>query len=250
MSRRALAKLVAIVATLAATAIGLSAAAFVASSANPANTIGSAADWTAPSVTGSTVASTASGAPIGAGGAVKQGGTYRVYANVTDSGNPASGVSSVGTSGTVATLTLNEGSSAADTSVGSFKVALASSSTGIRDTAGNPASFAAQAPADKASPEAVSINRHSASPSNAASVQFDVTFSESVTGVGTADFQVAASNVTGASVTGVSGSGSGYTVTVGTGSGDGSLGLNLVDDDSIADSGANKLGGTGTGNGG
>src|ERR671932_254760 len=95
MSRRRLAKLVAVLATVAATAIGLSAADFVASSANPANTIGSAADWTAPTVTGSTIATTASGAPIGASGAVKQGGTYRVYANVTDSGNPASGVSGV-----------------------------------------------------------------------------------------------------------------------------------------------------------
>ena len=47
----------------------------------------------------------------------------------------------------------------------------------------------------------------------------------------------------------MTGTGSSYTVTVATGSGDGTLGLNLVDDDSIADSSTNKLGGTGTGNG-
>src|SRR5439155_1208231 len=38
-------------------------------------------------------------------------------------------------------------------------------------------------------------------------------------------------------------------LTANTGSGSGTLGLNLVDDDSIADSAGNKLGGTGTGNG-
>src|SRR5439155_1173000 len=41
----------------------------------------------------------------------------------------------------------------------------------------------------------------------------------------------------------------GTSSTVATGSGDGTLGLNLVDDDSIAASSTNKLGGTGTGNG-
>src|SRR5207245_5910266 len=57
------------------------------------------------------------------------------------------------------------------------------------------------------------------------------------------------SGISGAAVTSVSGSGSSYTVTVNTGSGDGTLGLNLVDDDSIADTVGNKLGGTGAGNG-
>src|SRR5918911_3992635 len=95
MRRRKLTKPVATLFAIAAAVAGVSAAEFVASSANPLNSIGSAADWTAPTVTASTIATTASGAPIGAGGAVKQGGTYRVYANVTDSGNPASGVSSV-----------------------------------------------------------------------------------------------------------------------------------------------------------
>src|SRR5438874_5452024 len=369
MGRRKLTGILGVLALFAAAA-ALSGATFVASRSNPLNTISSAADWIAPTIGTSTVATTSSGAPIGGGGAVKQGGTYRVYADVTDSGNPASGVStvtanvssisgagaasvsltactsnctvggvtygyasaeksvtnpltagsynytvaatdvagnssgtssfsvsvdnsvptlstlqmfdtdrngrvdqvqatfnetlanstatspwtltaapsgatlaSVGTSSTVATLTLNEGTSAADTSVGSFKVALASSSVGIRDLAGNQASFTSTTLADKAAPEVVSINRHSTSPSNAASVQFDVTFSESVTGVGTGDFALAAGAPTGASISSVTGTGSSYTVTVATGSGDGTLGLNLVDDDSIADSSTNKLGG-------
>jgi hypothetical protein len=41
----------------------------------------------------------------------------------------------VSTSGTVATLTIDEGSDAADTSVGSFKVALAASPSAVRDAA-------------------------------------------------------------------------------------------------------------------
>ena len=60
-------------------------------------------------------------------------------ANVPSGGTLAS----VSTSGAVATLTLNEGAGAPDTSVGSFTVALAASATGIRDAAGNQSSFAA-----------------------------------------------------------------------------------------------------------
>ena len=75
-------------------------------------------------------------------------------------------------------------------------------------------------------------------------------FSESVTGVDTSDFALATTGaVTGAAITGVSGSGSQYTVTANTGTGSGTLGLNLVDNDSILDASTNPLGGTGAGNG-
>lgn len=102
---------------------------------------------------------------------------------------------------------------------------------------------------DATPPTVQSINRHTSSPTNATSVQFDVTFSESVTGVDSGDFSLATTGVGGASISSVSGSGTSYTVTVSTGSGSGTLGLNLVDDDSIKDGAGNKLGGTGTGNG-
>src|SRR5204863_1123166 len=46
-----------------------------------------------------------------------------------------------------------------------------------------------------------------------------------------------------------SGSGTTYTVTASTGSGSGTLGLNVVDDDSVKDGLGNRLGGTGAGNG-
>ena len=47
----------------------------------------------------------------------------------------------------------------------------------------------------------------------------------------------------------MSGSGNQYTVTANTGTGNGTLGLNLVDNDTILDTSANRLGGTGSGNG-
>ncbi|MFL5884555.1 MAG: hypothetical protein ACJ77M_05755 [Thermoleophilaceae bacterium] len=53
------------------------------------------------------------------------------------------------------TLTLTEGT--ADTSVGSFKVALAASSLGVRDAAGNQASFGDTAPTDGAAPARISM---------------------------------------------------------------------------------------------
>jgi hypothetical protein len=96
-------------------------------------------------------------------------------------------LSSVSTSGTTATLTIAEGAGAADTSVGSFTVALAASSTGIRDSGGNQSSFAAQAPADKAGPVPVDVtDSDSSTAGNGKFEQNDsmtVTFSENVTGV-------------------------------------------------------------------
>jgi hypothetical protein len=74
-------------------------------------------------------------------------------ANVPSGGSLAS----VATAGTVATLTLSEGAGAANTAVGGFTVALAANATGIRDTAGNQSSFAATAPADKATPVLVTL---------------------------------------------------------------------------------------------
>ena len=103
---------------------------------------------------------------------------------------------------------------------------------------------------DTTAPTVSSINRANANPTNASSVSWNVTFSESVTGVNVganSDFALAASSgLSGASITGITGSGSTYTVTANTGSGDGTLGLNLVDNDSIVDGAGNKLGGTGT----
>lgn len=104
---------------------------------------------------------------------------------------------------------------------------------------------------DNIPPTVSSIALADASPTNgAATVSWTITFSEAVTGVNAADFVlVQAGGVSGASITSVSGGGASWTVTANTGSGTGTLGLNLVDDDSIRDLASNRLGGTGNGNG-
>lgn len=100
-------------------------------------------------------------------------------------------------------------------------------------------------------PSVSSINLASPNPTTPATVvSWTVVFSESVTGVDAGDFAlVPGGGVTGASITGVTGSGTTWTVTANTGSGTGTLGLNLVDDDTIANGSGRKLGGTGAGNG-
>ena len=76
----------------------------------------------------------------------------------TLSGVPSGGsLSSVSVATPVVTLNLTEGASPADTSVGSFTIAMTASATGVRDAAGNLASFAATAPTDQAKPVVVSI---------------------------------------------------------------------------------------------
>jgi hypothetical protein len=66
-------------------------AAFSSSSSNSADSFASAPDWVAPTVSATVIAKT-----TGYNAAfVKQGGTYNIYANVADTGNPASGINSV-----------------------------------------------------------------------------------------------------------------------------------------------------------
>ncbi|MDT4989531.1 MAG: hypothetical protein QOI74_3625, partial [Micromonosporaceae bacterium] len=67
-------------------------------------------------------------------------------------------LTSVAVATTTATLTLAEGIGAADTTVGSFTLAMATSATGVRDTAGNLASFATTTPADGAGPVALAVS--------------------------------------------------------------------------------------------
>jgi hypothetical protein len=100
------------------------------------------------------------------------------------------------------------------------------------------------------SPTVTSVLRVDPNPTDAASVNFKVTFSEAVSGVDASDFSLFTSGaLTGASVTNVSGADNIYNVSVNTGSEDGSLSLNLEDDDSILDAAGNSLGGAGPGNG-
>ena len=76
-------------------------AAFVDNSVVASSAFGAAPDWTPPQVGSTTVAKA-----VGhLGGAVKQGGAYYVYANVADTGSPASGVAVGGETADVSALT-------------------------------------------------------------------------------------------------------------------------------------------------
>ncbi|HEX5713444.1 MAG TPA: hypothetical protein VFX85_09050 [Solirubrobacterales bacterium] len=96
-----------------ALAVGFSTAAFTDTSQNP-QTVSAAADFLAPTAAASTIAKTQGGVA----GTIKKGGTYYVYANVSDSGNPASGASSV--KANVAEIT--SGQTAVTLSAGSYSV--------------------------------------------------------------------------------------------------------------------------------
>jgi uncharacterized repeat protein (TIGR01451 family) len=158
------------------------------------------------------------------------------------------------TTGTVTQIEPNDGTTykvavTGMTSAGTVTASLAAGKA--TDSAGNTSLAATSADSSvefaPPPPTVSSINRKGATPTNAAGVQFAVTFSEDVTGVDAGDFSAAQTGVTGASVTEVSGTGSDYTVTVGTGTGDGTLGLNLTDDDSIKNGLKVSLAGTGSG---
>ena len=165
-----------------------------------------------------------------------------------------SGVSITSVTGSGATYTVTDSTG---TGNGTLGLNLVDDDT-IKDAAGNKlggtgilnGNFTGQVyTIDKTAPTVSSINRSATSPTNASSIQFAVTFSESVTGVDPTDFSLAATGVSGASITSVAGSGSSYTVSVDTGTGGGTLGLNLVDNDSVQDGAGNPLGGAGAGNG-
>jgi LPXTG-site transpeptidase (sortase) family protein len=144
------------------------------------------------------------------------------------------------------TVSVNTGSGS-----GTIRLDL-SAGAAIQDLAGNafvgPYTGGESYTIDKGAPSIVSVLRAGASPTNAASVDFTVTFSESVTNVDTADFALTTAGVTGASITGVSaGPSATYTVTVDTGSGSGTVRLDLTAGATIQDSAGNAFVGPYTG---
>ncbi|MCE9585581.1 hypothetical protein K8Q94_03090 [Candidatus Nomurabacteria bacterium] len=78
---------------------------------------------------------------------------------------------------------------------------------------------------DTSLPYVTSIVRANTSPTNVSSVDFTVTFSESVTGVDISDFVLNNTGVSGAQISNVSGSGTTWTVTVDSYSGEGTIQL-------------------------
>jgi len=99
---------------LMAVAAGTAYAIFSKQRTVPSNAFTTAADWSAPTTSSSVIAKTVGYTP----GYIKQGGTYYVYANVTDVGNPPVGVSTVTTN--VSTITT--GSTAVSLVSGSYSV--------------------------------------------------------------------------------------------------------------------------------
>jgi hypothetical protein len=175
---------------------------------------------------------------------------------LTASGTATGTIASVSGSGTTYVVTVNSVSGD-----GSLRLDLVDDDS-IEDAAGNPVGGEGTTGENDGSfstglsytitsgaitiPQVVSINRAgSSSLTNADSLNFTVTFSQSVTGVGPDDFALALAGTSG-TIDSVSGSGTTWTVTVTDIEGDGTLGLDLVDDDDIVNSNSDPLGGTGT----
>jgi len=95
-------------------AVGVTHAAFSGGTANAANSITAAPDFRPPVVSPLAIAKTSGGAA----GYLAPGGIYRVYAKVTESGNPPSGVASV----TANLSAITAGQTAVQVSPGSFTV--------------------------------------------------------------------------------------------------------------------------------
>jgi hypothetical protein len=112
-----------------------------------------------------------------------------------------------------------------------------------RDAAGNWGALGSTVlTIDRTPPTAGSITMLGTSPTNATSVQFQVTFSEPVNGLSSSNFTlVRTGGLTGGSVTALNNGGATWTVTVNTGSGSGTLGLNLTSAAGVTDLAGNAL---------
>jgi hypothetical protein len=156
-----------------------------------------------------------------------------------------SGASVTGVSGSDAVYTVTVSTGTGD---GTLRLDIPNTAT-ITDLAGNalsglPFTGGQVYTVYKTAPGVASITRADPNPTSAASVNFIVTFTEAVTGVGVADFALTLTGgISGASVTGVSGSGAVYTVTVSTGTGDGTLRLDIPTAATITDLAGNALSG-------
>jgi hypothetical protein len=96
-------------------AVGFSAASFTDTTQNP-QTLSAATDFVAPTVSASTIGKSQGGLD----GTIRPGGTYYVYASVSDSGSPASGVASV--KANISAITPDQTAASLSTSGGPFTV--------------------------------------------------------------------------------------------------------------------------------
>jgi hypothetical protein len=96
--------------------VGTTYAGFTGQTSNTGNRVTAAPDFRAPTASASLIVK--SQTPGSALGYIKQGGTYRVYATVSDTGNPASGTSTV----TANVSVFSTGITAAPLTAGSYTV--------------------------------------------------------------------------------------------------------------------------------
>jgi hypothetical protein len=96
-------------------AVSFSAASFTDSEQNP-QTVSADADFLAPTVSASTIGKSQGGFD----GTIRPGGTYYVYANVSDPGNPSSGIASVNAN--VSAITTGQTAVSLSTSGGPYTV--------------------------------------------------------------------------------------------------------------------------------
>jgi hypothetical protein len=114
----------------------------------------------------------------------------------------------------------------------------------VTDAAGNVGTANVSLNKDVTPPIVVSINRVGSTPTNAATVDFTVTFSKNVTGVTASNFTVNQTGLTGASVTNVTGSGTTWTVTANTGSNspdNGTITVNMANSTNVVDRASNSV---------
>ena len=167
--------------------------------------------------------------------------------SLNTSGVTGASVSGFTGSGAVYTVNVNTGSGNGtirlDVITGGTVIDLAGNALTTGFTAGETYNI------DKLPPLVQSITRANTNPSAAPSVDFTVTFTEPVVGVDSGDFVLSTTGVSGASISGVTGTAATYTVSVNTGTGDGSIRLDLIDNNTIQDPAGNPLGGPGPGNG-
>ena len=167
-------------------------------------------------------------------------GDFSLTQTGTLSGASVTGVSGAGMTRTV---TVNTG-----TGSGSLRLNIPNSAT-IIDLAGNPLSGLPYTNGetytiDKTAPRVVSILRADPNPISKSSVDFTVTFSETVNGVGITDFSLnRTGTISGAIISSVIGTGKTRTVTVNTGTGSGTLRLDIPNSAIITDLAGNPISG-------
>lgn len=156
--------------------------------------------------------------------AASVGGVNTGNFTLTTTGVAGASVSSVSGSGVNWDVTVNTG-----TGSGTIRLNMANATSVTPGLTNVPFNSGQVYTIDKVAPGVQSIVRANASPTTAASVQFTVNFTESVTGVVAGNLSLATTGaVSGAGITGVTGSGASRTVTVSTGTGDGTIRLDLL----------------------